>query len=96
MNKPRLTDNKRNKSSDEAIAYAMEQIEVIKQGKTPLSPSTKEKKLAMESHYERLKKLNDSIIESPINWQSKTPFSEADERGYGQVDTWGINNESGL
>lgn len=86
MNNPRLTDDRRCYSKEEATAYAMEQIEVMKQGETPLSPSTKEKKFAMESYYDRLKKLNDSIIESPINWQSKEPRTSKyeDDRGYGQ------------
>ncbi|MDR5611294.1 MULTISPECIES: hypothetical protein [unclassified Arsenophonus] len=69
MKMPRLTDDKRCKSKEEAIAYAMQQIEVIKQGKEPLSPSMKEKRQAMEMYDKEAKEIEKLITKTSTNYQ---------------------------
>ncbi|MFS1582404.1 MAG: hypothetical protein ACL7AY_05710 [Candidatus Arsenophonus phytopathogenicus] len=61
MKMPRLTDERRCQSKEEAIAYAMQQIEFIKQGEEPLSPSMKEKRQAMEMYVKEVKELQQFI-----------------------------------
>ena len=69
MKKPRLTDDMRCYSKDEAINYALEQLSVIRQGKEPLSPSMKEKRLAMEMYDKEAKALEKLISQSSTTYQ---------------------------
>ena len=69
MKTPRLTDDRRCYSKDEAINYALEQLSVIKQGKEPLSPSMKEKRIAMEMYDKEAKELEKMISKSSTTYQ---------------------------
>ncbi len=69
MKTPRLTDNRRCYSKEEAINYALEQISVIRQGKAALSPSMKEKRLAMEMYDKEVKALEKLISQSSTTYQ---------------------------
>uniref|UniRef100_A0A3B0M3I3 Uncharacterized protein n=1 Tax=Arsenophonus endosymbiont of Trialeurodes vaporariorum TaxID=235567 RepID=A0A3B0M3I3_9GAMM len=83
----RLTDERRCQSKEEAIAYAMQQVEVIKQGKEQLSPSMKEKRQAMEMYDKEAKELQQfisklqSVTEIIIKYN---PEEDTSDRGYGQ------------
>ncbi|WGL95971.1 hypothetical protein [Arsenophonus nasoniae] len=67
MKTPRLTDNRRCYSKEEAINYALEQLSVIRQGKAALSPSMKEKRLAMEMYDKEAKEIVKLINQSLPN-----------------------------
>ncbi|WGO82334.1 hypothetical protein [Arsenophonus apicola] len=67
MKMPRLTDKRRCQSKEDAIAYAIQQMEAIRQGKKPLSPSMKEKRLAMEMYDKEAKEIEKLIIQSSPN-----------------------------
>lgn len=88
MKIPRLTDERRCQSKEEAIAYAIQQIEAIKQGKEPLSPSMKEKRLAMEMYDKEAKELQQFISNSQpateIIMKKYNPEEDTNDRGYGQ------------
>lgn len=88
MKMPRLTDKRRCQSKEDAIAYAIQQMEAIRQGKEPLSPSMKEKRLAMEMYDKEAKEIEKLIIQSspntynPIYVQNKeyNPFIDQELR----------------
>ncbi|HGJ5858504.1 MAG TPA: hypothetical protein ACHBX6_02070 [Arsenophonus nasoniae] len=88
MKMPRLTDKRRCQSKEDAIAYAIQQMEAIRQGKEPLSPSMKEKRLAMEMYDKEAKEIEKLIIQSspntynPIYVQNKeyNPFLDQELR----------------
>ncbi|HGJ5899926.1 hypothetical protein [Arsenophonus apicola] len=67
MKMPRLTDKRRCQSKEDAIAYAIQQMDAIRQGKEPLSPSMKEKRQAMEMYDKEAKELEKLISQSSIN-----------------------------
>ncbi|HGJ5904099.1 MAG TPA: hypothetical protein ACHBY5_10850 [Arsenophonus apicola] len=85
---PRLTDKRRCQSKEDAIAYAIQQMEATRQGKEPLSPSMKEKRLAMEMYDKEAKEIEKLIIQSspntynPIYVQNKeyNPFIDQELR----------------
>lgn len=88
MKMPRLTDKRRCQSKEDAIAYAIQQMEATRQGKEPLSPSMKEKRLAMEMYDKEAKEIEKLIIQSspntynPIYVQNKeyNPFIDQELR----------------
>lgn len=88
MKMPRLTDKRRCQSKEDAIAYAIQQMEATRQGKEPLSPSMKEKRLAMEMYDKEAKEIEKLIIQSspntynPIYVQNKeyNPFLDQELR----------------
>ncbi|HGJ5885083.1 MULTISPECIES: hypothetical protein [Arsenophonus] len=88
MKMPRLTDKRRCQSKEDAIAYAIQQMEATRQGKEPLSPSMKEKRQAMEMYDKEAKELEKLIIQSspntynPIYVQNKeyNPFLDQELR----------------
>ncbi|HGJ5891557.1 MAG TPA: hypothetical protein ACHBZA_09580 [Arsenophonus apicola] len=85
---PRLTDKRRCQSKEDAIAYAIQQMEATRQGKEPLSPSMKEKRQAMEMYDKEAKEIEKLIIQSspntynPIYVQNKeyNPFIDQELR----------------
>ncbi|UBX28513.1 hypothetical protein [Arsenophonus apicola] len=88
MKMPRLTDKRRCQSKEDAIAYAIQQMEATRQGKEPLSPSMKEKRQAMEMYDKEAKEIEKLIIQSspntynPIYVQNKeyNPFIDQELR----------------
>uniref|UniRef100_A0A3B0LZX5 Uncharacterized protein n=1 Tax=Arsenophonus endosymbiont of Trialeurodes vaporariorum TaxID=235567 RepID=A0A3B0LZX5_9GAMM len=88
MKTPRLTNNRRCNSKEEAINYALEQLSVIRQGKEPLSPSMKEKRIAMEMYDKEVKELQQFISSlqptTEIITQKYNPTEDTSDRGYGK------------
>lgn len=88
MKLPRLTDERRCQSKEDAIAYAIQQMDAIRQGKEPLSPSMKEKRQAMEMYDKEAKELQQFISNlqpaTEIIPQKYNPTEDVSDRGYGQ------------
>uniref|UniRef100_A0A3B0M8A7 Uncharacterized protein n=1 Tax=Arsenophonus endosymbiont of Trialeurodes vaporariorum TaxID=235567 RepID=A0A3B0M8A7_9GAMM len=88
MKMPRLTDERRCQSKEDAIAYAIQQMDAIRQGKEPLSPSMKEKRQAIEIYDKEAKELQQFISNlqpaKKIIMKKYNPEEDTSDRGYSQ------------